>query len=82
MIANETTASKRRRLPGQEYVVVSSVAAHCMVSRATVRRWVLEGKLSATKLPSGHFRISLLDFKDFLTQYDMRLPKELSDSSR
>jgi len=77
MVANETTPKKRRKLVGQEYVVISSVADYCMVSRATVRRWVLEGKLSATKLPSGHFRINLSDFKDFLKQYDMPMPESL-----
>jgi excisionase family DNA binding protein len=50
-----------------------------MVSRSTVRRWINDGRLTAMKLPSGHFRVSIADFKDFLKRYNMPEPKELRE---
>jgi len=47
-------------------VAVKDVADYCLVSRATIRRWIRSGKLSAIRLPSGHYRISIVDFRDFL----------------
>lgn len=60
---------------------VKSVADHCMVSKITVRRWIKAGKLLAIKLPSGHYRIRLTDFEDFLGKYHM-MPGEDSYESK
>ena len=43
----------------------------------TVRRWIKSGELSAIRLPSGHHRVRLADFKDFLRQYGMPVKEEL-----
>jgi excisionase family DNA binding protein len=55
----------------KERVKVKDVANQCMVSRTTVRRWIKGGKLPAIRLPSGHYRISLRDFRRFLEQHDI-----------
>jgi excisionase family DNA binding protein len=52
-------------------VKVKDVANQCMVSTTTVRRWIKDGKLLAIRLPSGHYRINLRDFRRFLEQHDI-----------
>ena len=47
------------------------IAKYCQVSKSTVIGWMSSGKLKAFALPSGHNRIDLKDFKDFLTRYNM-----------
>ena len=54
-------------------LTMKGIASHCMVSTVTVRRWIKNGKLPATRLPSGHYRISTADFRDFLERYGMPL---------
>ncbi len=56
---------------------VGKIAEYCLVTRTTVRRWIKSGKLSAVRLPSGHYRISIADFRDFLKRYDMPIKEEL-----
>ncbi len=34
----------------------------------------------AIKLPSGHYRVSIVDFKDFLERYNMPIKEELFES--
>ncbi len=64
----------------KNWLTATDVADRCMVSTATVRRWVKDGKLSAMKLPSGHFRVTVEDFRDFLKQYHMPIREELLES--
>ena len=45
---------------------IRDIASNCMVSIITVRRWIKSGKLVATRLPSGHYRVTPMDFRDFL----------------
>jgi excisionase family DNA binding protein len=52
-------------------IKVKDIAEECMVSKTTVRRWIKGGKLPAIRLPSGHYRISLRDFRRFLEQHDI-----------
>lgn len=76
---NRTQEGRRLTLGGQSYVAVDSIAAYCMVSRTTVRRWILEGRLPAMRLPSGHFRVSVADFKSFLVRHDLPISEELQN---
>ena len=69
--------SKRAKLEGKVLVGVGSIASYCMVSPATVRRWIREGDLHATQLPSGQFRVSVEDFRDFLKRNNMPISDEL-----
>jgi excisionase family DNA binding protein len=61
-------------------ITVTAIARYCLVSKSTVRRWIMDEKLSAIKLPSGHFRITVEDFKDFLKRYNMPIREEIFES--
>ncbi len=61
-------------------VTVKGIASYCLVSRVTIRRWIKGGKLSAIRLPSGHYRINIVDFRDFLKRYNMLIKEELFES--
>lgn len=61
-------------------LTVGGVAGYCMVTTATVRRCIKSGNLSAIQLPSGHYRVSLADFRDFLERYDMPIKGKLFES--
>ena len=61
---------------------VGKIAGLCHVGRATVQRWVNQGKIKSFKLPSGHKRIHLKDFLEFLREYDMPCPKELCEVTK
>jgi excisionase family DNA binding protein len=61
-------------------ITVKDIAEYCMVSGITVRRWIKDGKLSAMKLPSGHYRITTTGFRDFLERYHMPIKEELFES--
>lgn len=62
------------------WITVKTAADYCLVSRVTVRRWIKGGRLVAIRLPSGHFRVSIGDFRDFLVKYDLPIKGELFDS--
>ena len=61
-------------------VKVQDIASHCMVDSVTVRRWIKDGKLSAIKLPGGHYRISSVDFREFLERWDIPAKGALLES--
>lgn len=58
----------KKRLIRRNFVTIQSIGGYCMVSTTTVRRWIKDGKLQATKLPGGHFRVTVEDLMDFLKQ--------------
>ena len=68
----------RRTLAGRDFVSVASIAGYCMVSRSTVTRWIKTGKLRAIRLPSGHFRVTVADFRDFLKKHGIPISADLS----
>lgn len=61
-------------------LTVSDIGDYCLVSKMTVRRWIRDGRLSATKLPGGHYRINSADFRDFLERYGMPIRDDLLES--
>jgi excisionase family DNA binding protein len=71
---------KKQTVVGQTFITVDSIASYCMVSRSTVGRWIRDGRLSAMKLPSGHFRVSVKSFRDFLKRHNMPITQELIES--
>jgi excisionase family DNA binding protein len=79
MVTKQFNASRKRKLQGQTSITVESIASYCMVSRTTVGRWIKDGRLSAMKLPSGQFRVSVSDFKSFLERHKMPIRQELLD---
>jgi len=48
---------------------VGRISEYCLVTPTTVRRWIKKDMLSAIRLPSGHYRISIVDFRDFLERW-------------
>lgn len=54
------------------------VAEYCQVSPRTAVQWINEGKLKAYRTPGNHSRVSVDDFVDFLKEYNMPVPEELS----
>jgi excisionase family DNA binding protein len=64
----------------EQHFTIKDISEYCLVSGITVRRWIKDGKLSAMKLPSGHYRISNEGFKDFLERYHMPIKEELFKS--
>ena len=62
------------------WLTVGRVAEHCLVTPTTVRRWIKGGKLSALRVPSGHYRVSIADFRDFLERYHIPVREELFES--
>jgi excisionase family DNA binding protein len=64
----------------KNWLTVTDVAVKCMVSTATVRRWIKDGKLFAIKLPGRHYRIRSEDYRDFLKRYNIAVQEEFSES--
>jgi len=64
----------------KDWLTLGKVAEYYLVSRATVRRWIKAGRLTAIRLPSGHYRVSLANLRDFLGRYDMPIKSELFES--
>ncbi len=64
----------------EKHFTVNDIAEYCLVSRVTVRRWIKDSKLFAIRLPSGHHRINIGDFRDFLKRYNMPIREELCES--
>jgi excisionase family DNA binding protein len=54
-----------------KYITTSFVAEHCGVSKVTVLEWIEEGRLSAFRLPKGHYRIYRDDFMNFLEAHNI-----------
>lgn len=64
----------------ENHITVKEIAGYCLVSGITVRRWIKDGKLTAMKLPSGHYRVTTAGFRDFLERYNMPIKEELFES--
>ena len=64
----------------KNWLAVGKIAEYCLVTRTTVRRWIKAGKLAAIRLPSGHYRVSIADFRDFLERYDIPIKEGLFES--
>ena len=73
---NNTKNVKKLKIESRTSVNVTGIANYCLVNECTVRRWIKDGKISAFRLPSGQYRVTAVDFKDFLIRYGM-LTKEL-----
>ncbi len=73
---NIAKGAKKLNIESRTSVTVKGIANYCLVSESTVRRWIKDGKISSLRLPSGQYRVTAADFKDFLERYGM-LSKEL-----
>jgi len=66
--------SNVRNAENKNWLGVGLIGKYCLVSTATVRRWIKQGELSAIQLPSRHYRVSIVDFRDFLER--LHIPVE------
>jgi len=64
----------------KNWLTVKGIADYCLVSKVTVRRWIKGGRLSAIRLPSGHYRITHVDFRDFLERWHIPVEDWLLES--
>jgi excisionase family DNA binding protein len=64
-------SGKKLKIATRTSVTVNGVANYCLVSESTVRRWIKDGKLAALRLPSGQYRVTAADFRDFLKRFDI-----------
>jgi excisionase family DNA binding protein len=62
---------KKLKVERRTAVTLQGIANHCLVSEITVRRWIKDGKLPAFRLPSGQYRVTEVDFKEFLKRFGM-----------
>lgn len=64
-------------------LTTGDVAKYCGVSFRTVIRWIESGRLNAYRLPGrGDNRINVEEFLQFLSEHDMPVPNDLTDSQR
>lgn len=56
---------------GRRFFTTSEVARYCAVTNDGVLKWIKSGKLRAFSTPGGHYRVSVEDFREFLTKYDI-----------
>ena len=64
-------SANKIKIESRSSVSVKGIASYCLVNECTVRRWIKDGKLAAFRLPSGQYRVTVKDFRDFLTRYDI-----------
>ena len=69
------------KMRAKNWLSVGKIGEYCLVSTATVRRWIKTGDMTAIRLPSGHYRVSIADFKDFLKRHDIPVREELYEMS-
>ena len=70
-----------QKASAKNWLSVGKIGEYCLVSTATVRRWIKTGDMTAIRLPSGHYRVSIADFKDFLKRHDIPVREELYEMS-
>jgi excisionase family DNA binding protein len=71
-------SSKRGTPSGsQQHITIKDIASYCMVSTATVSRWLKDGKLTSIRLPSNQCRVSMGTFRDFLDRYNIPIREGL-----
>ena len=61
-------------------IKVKDIANYCMVDSITVRRWIKDGKLDAIRLPSGHYRVNVADFREFLEKWNAPVDEDIFKS--
>lgn len=66
--------------PHRVRITPALIAEYCQVSKSTVLQWIRDGRLRAYSLPSGHYRITREDFRDFLEQNEMPIDESLFKS--
>ena len=64
----------------EKWLSAGKVGEYCQVSTATVRRWIRNRDLPAFRLPHGHFRVDIADFRGFLERHNLPVRDEFFKS--
>ena len=64
----------------QRYLATSDVARICQVTAVTVGNWIRSGKLTASRVPGGNYRIATKALVSFLQQANIPAPPSLTQS--
>lgn len=55
------------------------IARYCDVSPRTAIQWITEKKMESYRTPGNHCRVKVEDFIEFLKNYKLPIPNELTD---
>ena len=61
----------------QRYLGTSDIARICQVTTVTVGNWIRSGKLKASRVPGGNYRVTTADLVHFLQDAGMVVPSGL-----
>ena len=64
----------------RRYLTTSDVARICQVTAVTVGNWIRSGKLAASRVPGGNYRISAQALVSLLQQADIPVPPSLTQT--
>ena len=64
----------------RKYLATSDVARICQVTAVTVGNWIRSGKLPASRVPGGNYRIGPESLVDFLKQAGIAPPPSLTQT--
>ncbi len=65
-------------MTNHKYLGTSSIALICQVTAVTVGNWIRSGKLKASRVPGGNYRVTAGELVRFLRSNGMIIPPELS----
>jgi len=66
----------------RELLTTEEAARLLQVTRVTIHRWLVKGKLKCTKTPGGHRRITKEELLRFAREAGMHIPDQLSATAR
>jgi len=72
----------KKTLSSSDFVTMGNISKYCMVHPTTVRRWIKSKKLHATRLPSGHFRVTTQELRKFSSKNHIPIPADLLNNSQ
>ena len=61
----------------RRYLGTSEIARICQVTSVTVGNWIRSGKLKASRVPGGNYRVTAAELARFLQNADMHVPSGL-----
>lgn len=79
---SESEVVNKQQVTAQSLLTSSQVAGLLQMNRASVNKWVRDGRLSAYKTPGGHHRIRVSDLVTFLAEHQLPIPPSLQPMMR
>ena len=58
------------------------IAKYCHTTITQVNRWIQRGEIKSFKIPGGHNRITVEEFKNFIERYDIPISEEIQQKVR